>query len=130
MKGIVAGLMGLTLLVICAPALGGVAAVTEAVVSTDVVDRSPKGISNQFPSSVGRLYFFTKVEGLAAGSRVVHRWKRGGKTEFELALDIGGPSWRVWSAKTIGPGHAGRWTVEVVDDGGGVLRSLEFDVVP
>lgn len=130
MKGTVATLVGASLLALCSPALCGEGAVTEAVVSTDVVDRSPKGISNQFPASVGRLYFFTKVEGLAPGSRVTHRWKRGGKTEFEIPLGIGGPSWRVWSAKSIGRGQTGRWTVEVLDGAGGVIRALEFDVTP
>lgn len=104
--------------------------VTDAALSTDVVDRHPQGVGNEFPASAGRIYCFTKVTGMAKGE-VLHRWIRDGKVETVIPLRISGPSWRVWSAKSLYPESVGNWKVEVVDAAGGtVLKTLEFTVRP
>jgi len=95
-----------------------------------VVDRNPQGVANEFPSSVGRIYCFTRVTGMEKGE-VIHRWVRDKKAETQVRLAVGGPSWRVWSAKSISLESVGSWKVEVVDAADGrILKVLEFTVKP
>ena len=44
-------------------------------------------------------------------------------------LNVDGPHWRTQSRRTLTPGSAGHWVVEVRDDAGNVLARGEFDCV-
>ncbi|MGE5190616.1 MAG: DUF2914 domain-containing protein [Gemmatimonadota bacterium] len=102
--------------------------VDEAVVCTSVADRRPEGVATSFPADVGTVFAFTKVVGGGEGSSVTHRWIRGDRTVAEVRLDVKGSPWRVWSSKKIAPAWSGPWKVEVLDDAGGVLKTVEFAV--
>lgn len=102
--------------------------VEEGVVCTAVVDRKPEGAAATFPADTGRLYAFTRIKGAQAASSVTHRWVFAGKTVAEVKLDVKGSPYRVWSSKLVMPSQKGAWKVEVVDDAGTVLKTLEFSV--
>lgn len=102
--------------------------VDEAVVCTSVADRKPEGVAASFPAEVGRVFAFTKVNGGAEGSSVMHRWIFADKTVAEVKLDVKGSPYRVWSSKGIAPAQKGAWKVEIADDAGKVLKSVEFTV--
>ncbi len=104
--------------------------ITDASLSTNVVDRNPQGVSNRFTVAAGRIYCFTRVEGMEKGE-ILHRWIREGKVQTEIRLAVNGISWRVWSAKNVYPDGVGEWKVEVVDPAAGkVLKTLEFTLKP
>ena len=81
------------------------------------------------------LYAFTAItapRGLA--ERIYHVWRRNGKEVDRIALDIQGGTtsgYRAWSHKQNFPTDvAGKWTVEVVTDGGQMIGVLRFTVTP
>lgn len=102
--------------------------VDEAVACTSVADRKAEGAASSFPADVGRVFAFTKVTGGAEGSSVTHRWIYGDKTVAEVKLDVKASPYRVWSSKGVAPGQKGAWKVEVADDAGKVLKTVEFTV--
>ncbi len=102
--------------------------VDEAVVCTSVADRKAEGAASSFPADVGRVFAFTKVKGGAEGSSVTHRWIHGDKTVAEVKLAVKASPYRVWSSKGIAPGQKGAWKIEIADDAGKVLKTVEFTV--
>ncbi len=103
-------------------------AVDEAVSCTSIVDRKPEGVATSFPADVGRVFVFTKVKGGAEGSSDMHRWIHGDKTVAEVKLNVKSSPYRVWSSKGIAPAQKGAWKVEIADDAGKVLKTVEFTV--
>ena len=64
------------------------------------------------------------------GETVRHVWIHEGSAVDATELNIGASHWRTQSRKTLGPGSAGRWTVEALDSAGRVLARREFVCVP
>ena len=63
------------------------------------------------------------------GRTITHRWSRLGETVAQRSFDVGeGADWRVFSSKDIGREDVGAWSVQVIDDEGRVLDSVEFAV--
>jgi Protein of unknown function (DUF2914) len=102
--------------------------VPEAAICTEVKDRQPEGTGTTFPPSVGRLYCFTRVAGAADPTHVTHVWFHEDKEVHRVDLQVGGPSWRTWSYKTVPPGWTGKWRVDVQDAGGEVIYSIPFTI--
>ncbi len=104
-------------------------AVHRAVLGTDVVDREPVGVATRFPRAAGKVYCFTEVSILAPGgpTRLVHRWTLDGLPQGETELRIAGDRWRTFSNRTVTE-KPGRWMVQLIDEQGIVLESLEFTV--
>ncbi len=102
--------------------------VPDAAICTEVKDREPSGTATQFLSSVGRLYCFTRIAGAAEPTHVTHVWFHDDKEVHRVDLQVGGPSWRTWSYKTIPPGWTGSWRVDVQDAGGEVIFSIPFTI--
>ncbi len=63
-----------------------------------------------------------------SGSQVIHRWKLDGEEQADVAFDIGGDRWRVWSSKRLMPGFDGKWSVDIVLDGN-IVETHSFDYV-
>ena len=102
--------------------------VPDAAICTEVRDREPVGSGTKFPASVGRLYCFTRVAGAIEPTHVTHVWYHGEREVHSVDLQVGGPSWRTWSYKTIPPGWTGSWRVDVKDANGVIIYSLPFTV--
>ncbi len=102
--------------------------VDEAVSCTSIADRKPEGVATSFPADVRRVFLFAKVKGGAGGSSVMHRWIHGDKTVAEVKLDVKSSPYRVWSSKGIAPAQTGAWKVEIADDAGKILKTVEFTV--
>jgi hypothetical protein len=43
-----------------------------------------------------------------------------------IELPVRSSDWRTWSSKTIFPGSAGEWKVDVLDAEGALLKSVSF----
>ena len=102
--------------------------VEEAVICTDVVERTPVEPGYVFDTSVGRLYCFTKITGAGGETTVKHIWYRGEKMLHEQVLPVKSTSWRTWSSKKIRPEWKGNWMVEVAAHDGTVLKTLLFEL--
>jgi len=110
----------------CLPANGMALEVAEAVVTTRIEDRAPVDAIQAYTATVGKLYCFTRVTGAAGDTAVVHVWSQGGAEEGRVELPVRSGDWRTWSAKTIPPGAAGDWRVDVLDAEGNVLKTTRF----
>ncbi len=95
------------------PELAG-ARVARALFTTAVVAREPVDEVLALDTRDSQVLFFTDLRGLQ-GRTVVHRWKHGGRVMAEVPFRVGGPRWRVYSRKRLGPDGVGRWSVVVVD---------------
>jgi hypothetical protein len=97
-----------------------------AQVCTAVTDRTPEGVAEKFPASVGELYCFSQVTNVTG--KVVHVWFHVDKEVFRIELPVKAARWRTWSAKKVLPTLTGAWRVEVQDTAGKVLAIARFTV--
>jgi len=100
----------------------------ETAVCTGVEDREPVGEADVFPSDVGKVYFWTKVDGIQDTTMIKHVWYYKGDEIATVQLPVRGISWRTYSYKTIPPEWSGDWVVKVVDADGDVLKAVPFKV--
>lgn len=113
---------------VSAPAREAAPAIARAAFATAILDREPVDSIDRLANDRERVFFFTEVSGLE-GRRLVHRWKFEGEVMAEVAFDIGGPRWRVFSSKALLPGWLGHWEVVVVDEAGEVMDRRHFEYV-
>ena len=106
-----------------APAMSG--EVARAVFTTGIKDREPVDQVTTLTTDKDKIYFFTEIRNMS-GHIIKHRWEYNGKTMAEVKFDVGGPRWRVWSAKSLLPQWTGEWKVSVVDEAGKALSESTF----
>ena len=110
-----------------APAPAPSNATVEAVLARSVVDRAPQDTGSAFPDSVGSVVLWMRVTG-GNGQTLHHVWFHGGDQVSDVPLTIGGSPWRSWSRKTVPADAKGAWHVEIRDEGGNVLKRIDFTV--
>jgi hypothetical protein len=87
----------------------------------DIKQREPVDKVSRLKPSAQEVYYFTELRDMG-GQTVTHRWKYQGETKAEVAFEVGGPRWRVYSSKEFLPDWTGEWTVEVVTGDGQVVH--------
>lgn len=96
--------------------------------STGVENRTPVGVDSVFASDVGRVYTFTKIVGVEEPTTIFHVYYYNGQEMARIELKIGGTPWRTWSSKTILPEWKGEWKVEIIDEGGNIIKTGKFTI--
>lgn len=96
-----------------------------AAIATSVENLIPIGVSDKFPSSVGRLYCYSKIIG-GEGQEIRHVWYLNDKKFNETVLPIKARSYRTYSYATIYPGMKGKGRVDITTGDGKIIRSVEF----
>lgn len=109
------------------PKAEGAYEIVDVKLGTGVKDREPEGAAESFPSSVGKVYCWTKLTGPEGGS-ITHAWYKGDEKMGEVKLAVKFKSMRTWSAKTIPTDGTGPWHVDVLGPDGTVLKSVSFKV--
>jgi hypothetical protein len=104
--------------------------VAAAAICKAVVDREAVDVGTQFPSSVTRLYCFTKIVGANQPAEVVHVWSYGDVERARISLKIQSSEWRTYSSKAIQAHETGVWRVDVLDAAGNLLKTIGFEVTP
>ncbi len=100
--------------------------VERAMFTTAVENREPVDQVAILPDTDGQVFFFTDLRELQ-GRTITHRWEYQGQVMAEVAFEVNGPRWRVFSLKSLDPGQLGKWTVIVVDESGWPLRAAIFE---
>ena len=100
--------------------------ISEAAIATAIEDLVPQGVSETFQSDVGKLYAFTRVSGAEGEEIIKHMWFYKDKLMTEIQLSVKSASWRTYSSKKILPQWTGQWKVEILDEDGRVLKTLQF----
>ncbi len=99
--------------------------IQRAVICEKVEHRTPWGIREAYPSTIGNLFCFTHLKEVPSEGTIYHVWYYG-KTEIaKVGLSISPPRWRTWSSKIIVPDWKGDWKVEIVL-GDHILKTLTF----
>lgn len=99
--------------------------VLDALVGTGVENREPIGAAESFDATVTRVYCWTRAKASSTPVTLHHVWSRDGEKVSEVPLTLNVSPARTWSYKTVVPGS---WKVEVTDESGVVLKTLEFQV--
>ncbi len=99
----------------------------EAVLARSVMDRVPQDTGTAFPDTVGTIVLWMRVTG-ADAQTLHHVWFFGDTEVGDVPLTIGGSPWRTWSRKTVPVEAKGAWHVEIRDEGGNVLKRIDFTV--
>lgn len=103
--------------------------VVRALFTSAVTEREPVDSILTLGNDESHVYCFTELRGFT-GRRVTHRWEYEGQLMAEVAFDVGGWRWRVWSRKNLRPEWRGQWRVSVLDDHGRVLLTRELTYEP
>ncbi len=118
----------LLLSLVPSPALGQALRIERMAVSVDVVDREPVDVRDLFPSSLEKVYCFVEARDIISDTYLTFVWFYRDKEVAQVRLPVRkGPRWRTYSSKRI-KGLKGHWRVEVRDEGGRTLRSIDFRV--
>ena len=102
--------------------------VAEYAVCEDVVERQPVNAQTAFPSSIGKVFFWTTITGAKEPTEIKHVWYHEGIQIADVTLTIQYPQHRTWSYKTIMPEWTGNWSVEVLDSNAKVLKKVNFTI--
>ena len=102
--------------------------VTDAVITTAIVDREPVDSVEVFLIQNGKLYCFTRIIGAEDPTVVFHVWYRDEQLMSRVELPVNSPDWRTWSAKRFLEDWAGKWHVEIQDANGNRLRKVDFQL--
>lgn len=106
----------------------GNGSVARSAFTTAIENREPINELSKLNNENQRIYFFTDLRDMA-GQTARHRWEYNDEVISEVAFNVKGPRWRVWSGKTFKPAWAGEWRVSVLNGANEVIseRVLEFD---
>ncbi len=99
--------------------------VARAQFTSSVVDREPQDAIEMLSNDSTEVTYFTELRDMQ-GQTVIHRWEYDGQS-WDVAFDVGGPRWRVYSTKSLDPSWTGAWTVKVVDMEGNVLSEKKIE---
>lgn len=114
--------------ILCGAASVSAVEITDAVITTAVVDREPVDAVEAFPVQNGKLFCFTRVMGAEEPTVIYHLWYREGQLMSRVELPVKSSSWRTWSAKNLLEDWPGDWRVEVQDATGQLLQTLSFQL--
>jgi hypothetical protein len=104
------------------------ARIARSAICLRVEEREPVDTGTSFRPDVGQLFAYTQVEGVTRPTRITHVWYHGHNEIYRRDLDIQDTGWRTWTSKKIDPSWTGPWRVEVLDENGGPLATLEFTI--
>jgi hypothetical protein len=102
--------------------------IEKSAVCENVVNREVVNEGSSFPTSVGKLYCFSKVANIDSYTEVVHTWYFGNTQRARVTLNVNPPAWRTYSSKNIQNHEIGDWRVEIRDQGGNLLETVRFEV--
>ncbi len=97
-----------------------------AVICLDVQDGKPVLAKAVFTRNTDYLFCHTTVSGPNGGFVVYHRWIHRGEQVAEYRLIGDGRNSKLWSKKEMSYKKAGDWQVQIVDENGVQLGSVEF----
>ncbi|MBI5469310.1 MAG: DUF2914 domain-containing protein [Deltaproteobacteria bacterium] len=110
-------------------ATGGTAFTVERfVVAESVHDREPVNVTEKIPASAENAFCFLEVRSIAKDTDAVFIWYKDNEVVSKVRAPLGqGQRWRTYSSKKLN-GQAGEWKVEVRDNDGNVMDTVNFTV--
>ena len=91
--------------------------------------RTPVGSDIIFSNSVDSLYCYTRIQNKGTKKEVKHIWYYEGNMMTQVRYNVKRSNiYRSWTRKTIYPHQIGRWRVDVHDNNGTVIGSINFEI--
>ncbi|MEO5566941.1 MAG: DUF2914 domain-containing protein [Gemmatimonadaceae bacterium] len=109
------------------PPIGRQAATVDVRIGKSIAQGMPVDTASAFAAGTTQVAGWTRVSGMAAGSKITHVWIHGSDS-LKVELTVGGSPWRTYSRKTIPSGATGDWTLEVWSADGTKLGSKSFRI--
>ena len=103
--------------------------VARSTFTSSIVDREPVDTLQQITAMEQKVYFFTELRDME-GQTATHRWQLNGEVMAEVAFEVKGTRWRVWSSKNLLPQSAGEWKVSVLNGANEVISETSLNVTP
>ena len=101
--------------------------ISRAATCRGVADREPVDEGTQFQISDERVYLWCEVMN-GEGTTITHVYSLNGEPVSSVELAVRTKRFRTWSYKTLRPGSAGKWRVEILAEDDTVLHTAEFRV--
>ncbi len=101
--------------------------VARSAFTTAIADREPVDTLQTIEANDQKIYFFTELLEMQ-GQTATHRWEYNGEVMAEVAFEVKGPRWRVWSSKNMQPGWVGEWKVSVLNSANEVISESMLTV--
>ena len=129
-------LVSVTCLVICFSLVGmarseeaAQVTVKEAAICLDVVDHVCVDPNDVFPSDMGKLYCFSRIQGAQEDIEITHVWYFGEIERARVKLAVRSVNFRTFSSKIIRPHEIGAWHVNILDPDDKLLKTVQFEIV-
>ena len=103
--------------------------VARSAFTSSIEDREPVDTLQQVNAMEQKVYFFTELRDMQ-GQTATHRWELNGEVMAEVAFDVKGSRWRVWSSKNLQPEWVGEWKVSVLNSANEVISETSLNVAP
>lgn len=101
--------------------------VARSAFTSSIEDREPVDTLQQMNAMDQKVYFFTELRDME-GQTATHRWEFNGDVMAEVAFEVKGSRWRVWSSKNLQPEWAGEWKVSVLNGANEVISETSLNV--
>ncbi|MEK7309569.1 MAG: DUF2914 domain-containing protein [Planctomycetota bacterium] len=103
--------------------------VDKASVCLDIKDRLPVQECQRISSNAGKIFCWSIfING--EGKKVRYIWYIGEKVSASNWLNITSNRFRAWCPRNIDPKASGPSRVDIVDEQGRILKSIEFEIIP
>lgn len=103
--------------------------VARSAFTSSIADREPVDTLQQMTAMEQKVYFFTELRDME-GQTATHRWELNGEVMAEVAFEVKGSRWRVWSSKNLQPQWIGEWKVSVLNGANEVISETSLNVMP
>ncbi|MBI4713105.1 MAG: DUF2914 domain-containing protein [Planctomycetes bacterium] len=102
--------------------------IDEAVICLDVKDRQPVTQITKFTSDVGTVFCWARVLN-GDGKKVKFIWQIGEDTYPSDWIEVKSNKFRIWCPKQINRKMSGNARVDISDETGKILRTVEFEII-
>ena len=101
--------------------------VARSAFTSSIEDREPVDTLQQMNAVEQKVYFFTELRDME-GQTATHRWELNGDVMAEVAFEVKGSRWRVWSSKNLQPEWVGEWKVSVLNSANDVISETSLNI--
>ena len=101
--------------------------VARSAFTSSIDNREPVDTLQEMNAMEQKVYFFTELRDME-GQTATHRWELNGDVMAEVAFEVKGPRWRVWSSKNIHPEWTGEWKVSVLNSANEIISETSLNV--
>lgn len=103
--------------------------VENAVICLDVHDRMPVNERDKIDSSFNTIFCWSLFLN-GEGKRIRYIWYIADNITASQWLSVSSNKFRAWCPKSIDNKMAGQAHVDIVDENGRILKTIEFEIVP